>query len=172
MSEPHFTFEGSSYHLHTSEEMEELFSDIPEVLDNTLKLADKCNVELKLGDVNLPNYEIPAQFATPMDYFRHLCEEGFQTRFAGKPQLTDPVYQDRFNYEMAMIEQMGFASYFIIVWDFINFARKNNIYVGPGRGSAAGSLLAYCIGITDMDPIRFNLLFERFLNPERVSWPD
>lgn len=172
MSEPHFTFEGSGYHLHTSEEMEELFADIPVALDNTLKLADKCNVELKLGDVNLPNYEIPAQFATPMDYFRHLCEEGFQTRFAGKPQLTDPVYQDRFNYEMAMIEQMGFASYFIIVWDFINFARKNNIYVGPGRGSAAGSLLAYCIGITDMDPIRFNLLFERFLNPERVSWPD
>ena len=78
--------------------MEELFADIPVALDNTLKLADKCNVELKLGDVNLPNYEIPAQFATPMDYFRHLCEEGFQTRFAGKPQLTDPVYQDRFNY--------------------------------------------------------------------------
>ena len=107
-----------------------------------------------------------------MDYFRHLCEEGFQKRFAGKPQLTDPGYKERFDYEMAMIEKMGFASYFIIVWDFINFARKNNIYVGPGRGSAAGSLLAYCIGITDMDPIRFNLLFERFLNPERVSWPD
>lgn len=172
MAEPHFAFEGTGYHLHTSEEMEELFSDIPEVLDNTLKLADKCDVELKLGDVNLPYYEIPAGFSTPMDYFRHLCEEGFQNRFAGKPQLTDPVYKERFDYEMAMIEQMGFASYFIIVWDFINFARKNNIYVGPGRGSAAGSLLAYCIGITDMDPIRFNLLFERFLNPERVSWPD
>lgn len=172
MAEPHFTFEGTGYHMHTSEEMEALFSDIPEVLDNTLRLAEKCNVELKLGEVNLPYYEIPKAYATPMDYFRHLCEEGFQNRFAGKPQLTDPAYKERFDYEMAMIEQMGFASYFIIVWDFINFARKNNIYVGPGRGSAAGSLLAYCIGITDMDPIRFNLLFERFLNPERVSWPD
>lgn len=172
LAEPHFSFEGTGYHLHTSEEMESLFSDVPEVLDNTLRLANKCNVELKLGDVNLPYYEIPKGFETPMDYFRHLCEDGFKTRFAGKPQLTDPGYKERFDYEMAMIEKMGFASYFIIVWDFINFARKNNVYVGPGRGSAAGSLLAFCIGITDMDPIRFNLLFERFLNPERISWPD
>ena len=172
LAEPHFTFEGTGYHLHTSEEMEDLFQDVPEVLDNTLDLADKCDVELKLGDVNLPHYEIPKAFNTPMDYFRHLCEEGFQKRFAGTPELTDPRYKERFDYEMAMIEKMGFASYFIIVWDFINFAREHNIYVGPGRGSAAGSLLAFCIGITDMDPIRFNLLFERFLNPERVSWPD
>lgn len=172
LAEPHFTFEGTGYHMHTSEEMEALFSDIPEVLDNTLRLADKCDVELKLGDVNLPYYEIPKGFESPMGYFRHLCEEGFQKRFAGKPQLTDPAYKERFDYEMAMIDKMGFASYFIIVWDFINFARKNNIYIGPGRGSAAGSLLAYCIGITDMDPIRFNLLFERFLNPERISYPD
>ena len=107
-----------------------------------------------------------------MDYFRHLCETGFQRRFKEKPELTDPRYKERFNYEMAMIEKMGFESYFIIVWDFIDYARRNNIYVGPGRGSAAGSLLAFCMGITDMDPIRFNLIFERFLNPERVSWPD
>lgn len=172
MAEPHFSFEGTGYHMHTSEEMEELFSDIPEALDNTLRLAEKCDVELKLGEVNLPYYEIPKPFASPMAYFRHLCEEGFKKRFAGKPQLTDPRYKERFDYEMAMIEQMGFASYFIIVWDFINYARQNNVYVGPGRGSAAGSLLAFCIGITDMDPIRFNLLFERFLNPERISYPD
>ena len=172
MSEPHLTFEGTNYHLHTSEEMEELFGDIPEVLDNTLLLAEKCSVNLHLGDVNLPHYDIPDGFATPMDYFRHLCEDGFQRRFKGKPELTDPRYKERFDYEMNMIQMMGFESYFIIVWDFIDYARKNNIYVGPGRGSAAGSLLAFCMGITDMDPIRFNLLFERFLNPERVSWPD
>lgn len=172
MDEPHYTFSGTGYHLHTSEEMEQLFADVPEVLDNTLRLAEKCSVDIKLGDVNLPHYQIPAVFATPMDYFRHLCETGFQKRFAGKPELTDPKYKERFDYEMNMIEMMGFESYFIIVWDFINFARTNNIYVGPGRGSAAGSLLAFSMGITDMDPIRFNLLFERFLNPERVSWPD
>lgn len=172
MNEPHYTFSGTGYHLYDSEEMEGLFADIPEVLDNTLRLAEKCAVKLKLKDVNLPHYTIPKGFDTPMDYFRHLCEEGFQRRFKGKPQLTDPKYKERFDYEMAMIEQMGFESYFIIVWDFIDYARRNNIYVGPGRGSAAGSLLAYCMGITDMDPIRFNLLFERFLNPERVSWPD
>ena len=172
MAEPHFTFTGTGYHVHNSEEMEQLFADIPEVLDNTLRLAEKCEVNLKLKDVNLPHYAIPKEFATPMDYFRHLCETGFQRRFKGKPELTDPRYKERFDYEMAMIEKMGFESYFIIVWDFIDYARRNNIYVGPGRGSAAGSLLAFCMGITDMDPIRFNLIFERFLNPERVSWPD
>lgn len=172
MAEPHFTFTGTGYHVHNSEEMEQLFADIPEALDNTLRLAEKCEVNLKLKDVNLPHYAIPKEFATPMDYFRHLCETGFQRRFEGKPELTDPRYKERFDYEMAMIEKMGFESYFIIVWDFIDYARRNNIYVGPGRGSAAGSLLAFCMGITDMDPIRFNLIFERFLNPERVSWPD
>jgi len=169
---PHHSFEGTGYHLRSSAEMEQLFADIPEVLDNTLRLAEKCIVNVPLGDVNLPNYKIPSRFASPMDYFRYLCEEGFKNRFAGKPQLTDPKYKERFDYEMNMIEKMGFESYFIIVWDFIDWARKHDIYIGPGRGSAAGSLLAFCMGITDMDPIRFNLLFERFLNPERVSWPD
>lgn len=172
MEEPHMKFEGTGYHLFTSAEMEELFSDIPEVLDNTLRLAEKCSVDLKLGDVNLPNYQLPDGFETDFDYFKYLCEEGFKNRFHGKPELTDPKYKERFDYEMSVIKEMGFASYFIIVQDFINYARKINVYIGPGRGSAAGSLLAFCMGITDMDPIRFNLLFERFLNPERVSWPD
>lgn len=172
LNEPHRTFAGTGYHLHSSEEMEQLFADIPEVLDNTLRLAEKCSIDIPLGDVNLPNYQIPAGFDTPMDYFRHLCETGFQRRFTGQPELTDPKYKERFDYEMDMIEKMGFASYFIIVWDFIDWARKHDIYIGPGRGSAAGSLLAFCMGITDMDPLRFNLLFERFLNPERVSLPD
>lgn len=172
MDESHMKFEGTGYHLFTSAEMEELFSDIPEVLDNTLRLAEKCSVDLKLGDVNLPNYQLPDGFETDFDYFKHLCEEGFKNRFRGKPELNDPKYKERFDYEMGVIKKMGFASYFIIVQDFINYARKINVYIGPGRGSAAGSLLAFCMGITDMDPIRFNLLFERFLNPERVSWPD
>ena len=165
-------YDGSGYHLQTSEEMEERFKDMPEVLDNTLELADKVDIELKLGDVNLPNYDIPKRYATPMDYLFHLAKKGYQDRFGGTPHEKDPVYQQRFDYEINMIKQMGFASYFIIVWDFINYARKNNIYVGPGRGSAAGSIVAYCLGITDLDPIKYDLLFERFLNPERVSWPD
>lgn len=172
LSEPHYKFDGSGYHIHSSEEMELKFGDWPEVLENTLELASKCSVELKLGDVNLPKYPIPAPFKDPTEYFEHLCKEGYENRFGGKPEHDDPVYLNRYDYEMQMIKKMGFVSYFIIVWDFINFARSKNIYVGPGRGSAAGSLLAYCIGITDLDPIKLNLFFERFLNPERVSWPD
>lgn len=172
LSEPHYRFDGSGYHIHSSEEMELKFGDWPEVLENTLELASKCNVELKLGDVNLPKYPIPVPFKDPTAYFEHLCKEGYENRFGGKPEHDDPVYLNRYDYEMQMIKKMGFVSYFIIVWDFINFARSKNIYVGPGRGSAAGSLLAYCIGITDLDPIKLNLFFERFLNPERVSWPD
>lgn len=172
IGEPHFQFKGTGYHMHTSEEMEELFHDIPEALDNTLLLAEKCNVNVPLGEVNLPNYAIPEGFATPFEYFQHLCKDGFRKRFNGTPHLTEQEYLDRFQYEMDTIKNMHFESYFIIVWDFINYARKVGVYIGPGRGSAAGSLLAYCMGITDMDPIRFKLLFERFLNPERVSWPD
>lgn len=172
LSMPHFKFEGTGYHMHSSEEMEALFADHPEVLDNTLLLAEKCAVTVPLGEVNLPNYEIPAPFKSPLEYFKHLCKEGFQERFQGTEHLTEPQYLERFDYEMSVIELMKFETYFIVVWDFINYARSINVYIGPGRGSAAGSLLAYCLGITDMDPIRFNLLFERFLNPERVSWPD
>lgn len=169
---PHRRYEGTGYHLHSSEEMEKLFSDLPEALDNTLRIADKCDVTVKMGDVNLPNYEIPAPFATPLEYFKHICKTGFDKRFQGRPEHEDPVYLERYDYEMSVIEKMGFETYFLIVWDFINYARSVSVYIGPGRGSAAGSLLAFCMGITDMDPIRFNLLFERFLNPERVSWPD
>lgn len=172
MYEDHRKYEGTGYYLRSSAEMEELFSDIPEALDNTLRIADKCNVTVKMGDVNLPNYEIPAPFSTPLEYFKHICKTGFDERFTGQPMHEDPVYLERYDYEMSVIEKMGFETYFLIVWDFINYARSVGVYIGPGRGSAAGSLLAFCMGITDMDPIRFNLLFERFLNPERVSWPD
>jgi len=165
-------YEGEGYWLMDSEEMEDLFSDMPEALDNTLDIADKCDINLKLGEVNLPAYTIPKRFASPMDYMEHLASEGYARHFKGTSMENDPVYLDRFKYELDMIRQMGFASYFIIVWDFINYCRTHNIYVGPGRGSAAGSLVAYCLGITDLDPIKYKLLFERFLNPERVSWPD
>jgi len=173
MDDPtHMRFSGTGYHLHTSEEMEQLFSDYPEALDNTLEVAEKCNVTLKLNDVNLPKYEIPKRFKSPSDYMVYLAKRGYEEHYGGTPHEKDPVYQERFDYEIKMIQQMGFESYFIIVWDFIDYCRKHNIYVGPGRGSAAGSIVAYCMGITDVDPIKYNLLFERFLNPERVSWPD
>lgn len=172
INEDHWKFSGDGYFIHSSEEMEELFYDLPEALDNTLELADKCNVEVPLGKINMPNFPIPKPFATPDEYFTFLCNEGRMKRFANSEHLNDPDYLRRFQYELAMVKQMGFASYFLIVWDFINWAREHDIYVGPGRGSAAGSLLAYCIGITDLDPIKYNLLFERFLNPERISMPD
>lgn len=170
--EKRMRYQGDGYFLHNSEQMEELFSDFPEALDNTLEIAEKCNVEIKLGDVNLPNYDIPAPFKDTDEYMLHIAKEGFHNRFGGTPLETDQTYIDRFNYEAEMIKKMGFSGYFIIVWDFINYAKSHNIYVGPGRGSAAGSMVAYCMGITDMDPIKYNLLFERFLNPERISYPD
>lgn len=172
INEQHWTFEGSGYYLHSSAEMEELFHDHPEWLDNTLDLADKCEVEIELGHVNLPKYEVPTPFESSDAYFEHLCWEGFQARFANTPHLTDETYLKRFDYELNMIKQMKFSGYFLIVWDYINWSRNHDIYVGPGRGSAAGSLLAYCVGITDIDPLKYGLLFERFLNPERVSMPD
>lgn len=172
MDEDHWKFDGHGYHLHTSEEMEKLFIDHPEWLDNTLELAEKCTAVVPTGNVNLPNYEIPAEFSSQDDYFEHLCREGFESRFAGTEHLKEEKYLERFDYEMSIIKSMGFSGYFLIVWDYINWARRNDIYVGPGRGSAAGSLLAYCLGITDLDPIKYDLLFERFLNPERVSMPD
>lgn len=165
-------YNGDGYFLHNSEQMEELFSEWPEALDNTLEIAEKCHVDIKLGDVNLPNYDFPAPYSNADEYMVHIAEEGFHTRFDGTPHETDPVYRERFDYEVKMIKQMGFCAYFIIVWDFINHAKSNNIYVGPGRGSAAGSMVAYCMGITDLDPIKYDLLFERFLNPERISYPD
>lgn len=169
---PKLKYDGEGYHVHNSEEMEKRFADYPEALDNTLEVAAKCNVEIELGTVNLPQYDIPEGFDNPHAYMCHLAEEGFKAKFAETDHLTDPKYLDRLKYEEDMIAQMGFSSYFIIVWDYINYAHNHNIYVGPGRGSAAGSLVAYCMGLTNVDPLQYDLLFERFLNPERVSWPD
>lgn len=171
IDEDHWTFPGEGYYIHSSEEMEEKFKDIPEALDNTLEIVDKVTFELNTK-LSLPKFEIPEGFNNEEEYFEHLCKIGYEERFKGTDKYNDLTYRERFNYEVEMIKKMGFCGYFLIVQDYINWAKKNDILVGPGRGSCVGSLVAYCLKITDLDPIPYNLLFERFLNPERVSMPD
>lgn len=165
-------FDGGGYHIHSSVEMAELFWDMPEVLDNTLDIAERCNVEIEMGKNYLPHFDVPAPFTSDKDYFVHLCKQGFERRFGGTVKMTDSEYLERLDYEMSVINKMGFPGYFLIMWDVIRFAQENNILVGPGRGSACGSLVAYVLNITDVDPIEFGLLFERFLNEDRYSMPD
>lgn len=155
-------------HLKSQQEMEEQFDQLPEALANTQSIVDKCNLEIKLGETQLPHFEVPAGF-TPMSYLRHLCEAGLKKRFAGS---VSQEQLDRMEYELGVIEKTGYASYFLIVQDFVNWAKDQGIVVGPGRGSAAGSFVSYLVGITNIDPIKYDLLFERFLNPERISMPD
>lgn len=168
----HFKFDGHGYHFLTDLEMVELFKDIPYVVANTLELAKKCNMEIELGNYHFPKFDIPNEYASEEVYLEALIEQGFTKRFSGTPHFEEAEYRERIAYEKQVIISMGFAGYFLIVWDYIRFAKENGIYVGPGRGSAVGSLACYCLGITDLDPIRYNLLFERFLNPERISMPD
>ncbi len=152
----------------SAEEMEEVLGDYPEALANTVKIAERCNLEIGLGDLKLPIFPIPSEFGDPDAYLMHLCEEGLGWRY---DEITDEI-KTRLDYEFGVIKQMGYAGYFLIVKDFCDYARSQKIPVGPGRGSAAGSLVSYLLGITNVDPIRFELLFERFLNPERISMPD
>lgn len=154
--------------LKSPEEMAESFAHVPEALANTQAIVDKCNLEIKLGETQLPHFEVPDGF-TAMSYLRHLCEAGLQKRFNAP---ATPEQSERMEYELGVIEKTGFASYFLIVQDFVNWAKDQGIIVGPGRGSAAGSFVSYLIGITNIDPIKYDLLFERFLNPERISMPD
>lgn len=171
-NEKRMVLPGHRYHIHSSEEMEELFSDMPEVLDNTLEIAERCQVDIELGKNYLPHFDVPAPFASDKEYFIHLCKEGFKERFEGTPAFKDPVYHERLDYEISVINKMGFPGYFLIMWDVVKFAQSNDILVGPGRGSACGSLVAYVLNITDVDPIPYGLLFERFLNEDRYSMPD
>lgn len=157
------------FYLKSPEEMEEYFKNIPEALDNTVKIAEQCNLEFEFGNTKLPRHEIPKEYKTHDEYFRKLCYDGFTNRYGKKP--SEEIKQ-RLEYEMSVIEKMKYIDYFLIVWDFINYAKSQGIPVGPGRGSGAGSIAAYSLGITDIDPIKYNLLFERFLNPERISMPD
>lgn len=161
------SFPTDQFYLKSPDEMYEMFSYCKEALENTVKIADMCNLEFEFNKTKLPKFEVPDGMKSD-EYLRKLCIDGLYKRY---PNPTDEV-MERLNYELSVIEKMGYVDYFLIVWDFIKFARDNGIMTGPGRGSAAGSLVAYCLGITKIDPIKYNLLFERFLNPERVSMPD
>ncbi|MDK2817020.1 MAG: polymerase subunit alpha [Moorella sp. (in: firmicutes)] len=160
-------FPNTQFYLKSPGEMAALFTEVPSALTNTLAIAERCNFDFTFGQLHLPAYRVPAGEDTA-SYLRRLCYEGFNRRYP----RDDGTARQRLDYELAIIEQMGYPGYFLIVWDIVNFARRRGIPVGPGRGSAAGSLVAYCLGITAVDPLRYNLLFERFLNPERVSMPD
>ena len=162
-------FETDELYVKSPEEMADFFENIPEAIENTVKIADKCNVEFEFGHTILPNYEVPKEFPTHYDYLKKLCEDGLIERYG---EHFSKEIRERADYELSVIEKMGYVDYYLIVWDFIHYAKSNGIPVGPGRGSGAGSILAYAIGITDIDPIKYGLLFERFLNPERVSMPD
>jgi len=170
MSDPkRFKFEGSDHYLKTAAEMRYLFREIPTACDNSLWIAERSNVEIEFGKPLLPDFPLPEGFADDEAYLRHLTQEGAEKRW-GKD--VPPAAVERLAYELQVICDMGFASYFLITWDLIKYARDNGIRVGPGRGSAAGCAVAYCLWITDLDPIEYDLLFERFLNPSRISMPD
>jgi DNA polymerase III subunit alpha len=177
--EDRLKYHGDQFYLKTAEEMAAVFKDFPEALANTVRIAERCNVDLS-GTINhLPNFDVPAGF-TLDEYFEHVVRQGFEQRLPRLRELaargvlkqTIDEYERRLTYEIEMIKQMKYPGYFLIVWDFIRYAREQGVPVGPGRGSAAGSLVAYCLRITDVDPIEYDLIFERFLNPERVSLPD
>lgn len=162
------SFETNEFYLKSASEMERLFIGHEDALENTVKIAERCNVSFEFGRIMLPKFTIDG-VDDNRQFFRELCRKGMKERYGETPPLN---VRDRLDYELEVIMKMGYTDYFLIVWDFIRYARDNGIPVGPGRGSGAGSLCAYCIGITGIDPIKFNLLFERFLNPERVSMPD
>ena len=166
--EDRMRYEGGQYYVKSKEEMAALFPYAPEALENTQKIADRCHVEIEFGVTKLPKFDVPEGF-TSWEYLNKLCFDGLKRRYGEDP---DPALVERLYYELGVIKSMGYVDYFLIVWDFIHFAKSNGIMVGPGRGSAAGSIVAYTLAITNIDPIRYQLLFERFLNPERVSMPD
>ena len=159
-------YEGGQYYLTSEEEMRELFPYAPEAIENTHKIASRCEVQIEFGHYKLPKFDVPSGY-TAWEYMQKLCREGLSRRYGHVEEL-----EERLEYEMNVIHDMGFVDYFLIVWDFIRYAKENGIAVGPGRGSGAGSIVAYCLGITNIDPIKYNLLFERFLNPERLTMPD
>ncbi|MDD2215246.1 MAG: DNA polymerase III subunit alpha [Eubacteriales bacterium] len=165
--EDRMRFPNDQFYLKSEEEMSRLFRDYPQALENTAKIAEECQVEFTFGKLHLPEFQAPDKKENNI-YLRELCEEGIRKRY-GKPNQD---LKERLEYELSTIERMGYVEYFLIVWDFIRYAKSKGIMVGPGRGSAAGSIVAYCLGITNIDPIKYGLIFERFLNPERISMPD
>ena len=164
-------YEGGQYYVKSGEEMDRLFSYIPEAVRNTEMIAERCNVEITFGERKIPAYDTP-EGKTSSEYLDELCEEGMRRKYGEAYRTERPELAERLKYELDTIRGMGFVDYFLIVWDYVHFAKNHGIIVGPGRGSAAGSIVSYALGITELDPIRYDLLFERFLNPERVSMPD
>ena len=170
LEEDRLKFQGDGFYLKNAEEMAAALPQVPEALATTMEIAERCNVVLDFGQVHIPSFEVPPDEEPDQDaYLGKLCDEGLKRRYPGGET---PEVRERLEYELSTIADMGFASYFLVVWDFVKFARDNDIAVGPGRGSAAGSLVSYCLGITDVDPLKYDLLFERFLNPGRKSMPD
>ncbi len=160
-------FQTEEFYLKSEEELRELFPNLDEAFDNTVKIADRCNLEFVFNQYHLPSFPVPEDY-TNEEYFRKLCYDGFRERYAEPPQS----YLERLEYEIGVISRMGYINYYLIVWDFIRYAKQSSIPVGPGRGSGAASIVAYCLHITEVDPMKYALIFERFLNPERVSMPD
>ncbi|MEG0092328.1 MAG: DNA polymerase III subunit alpha, partial [Oscillospiraceae bacterium] len=160
-------FETEEFYVKSTQEMYDLFSIVQEACENTVKIAEQCNFDYEFGVTKLPKYTAP-DGSENRDFFVRLCTEGLQKKY---PVITSEI-QQRLDYELSVVTKMGFVDYYLIVYDFINYAKSHDIPVGPGRGSGAGSLCAYCMGITNIDPMKYNLLFERFLNPDRVSMPD
>ena len=171
--EDRMRYEGGQYYVKSEEEMKGLFPYAWEAVENTQRIADRCNVEIEFGVTKLPKYDVPEGYDS-WSYLNKLCNDGLAERYGDGDQPageTGQTLRERLDYELGVIRRMGYVDYFLIVWDFINYAKEHGIPVGPGRGSAAGSIVAYCLKITNIDPIHYNLLFERFLNPERVSCP-
>ena len=173
--EDRMRYEGGQFYVKSEDEMRALFPYAKEAVDNTQKIADRCHVTIEFGNYKIPKYEVPEGYASAYEFLRALCDKGFEEKYISNDAYTkeqcDKIYQDM-EYELDIIEKMGFVEYILIVWDYINWAKTHDCWVGPGRGSGAGSRVCYCTGITNIDPVRYNLLFERFLNPERVSMPD
>ena len=167
--EDRMKFDTDELYVKSPQEMSDYFSAFPDAIENTVKIADKCNVEFEFGHTILPNYDVPPQYPTHYDFLKELCDKGLKKRYGEHP--SDEILK-RAEYEIGIIKKMGYVDYYLIVWDFIHYAKSQGIPVGPGRGSGAGSILAYAIEITDIDPMKYGLLFERFLNPERISMPD
>ncbi len=160
-------FETEEFYLKSEQEMRDLFPNYPEAIENTAKIAEQCNLEFVFNEYHLPSFPVPEGY-TNEEYFRKLCMDGFRERYPHQPS----EYMERLEYEIGVISRMGYVNYYLIVWDFIRYAKENGIPVGPGRGSGAASIVAYCMHITEVDPMQYALIFERFLNPERVSMPD
>jgi DNA polymerase-3 subunit alpha len=173
--EDRMRYEGGQYYVKSEAEMRALFGYAAQAVDNTQRIADRCHVEIEFGNYKIPKYAVPDGYASAWEFLNALCEKGFSEKYGQNPEYDEAARKeiyDAMQYELGIIQKMGFVEYILIVWDYINWCRTHDCWVGPGRGSAAGSRVCYCTGITNIDPVKYNLLFERFLNPERVSMPD